>query len=225
MSTDNTQPTIFEDDNYIYIPEELFEHLPAAHRETAETRKKQSREMLQVAEDDLRRLAQLVNTSLATSSLSYIFHRLRAAGFQADAEGFMEQEMLTTAFVVTYARLFTSGKGRSGVSRDTLPEHLQSIHDDIMSLRNKRYAHSDDHTSVAATLTIAFDDERVHVQPQMLMGLHFGGRNEWAELIAFLDGLMHDRLQKILRRLNDKTGKEWTFPTGDAPDWANKSGS
>ena len=224
MSTEEQRPMILEDDEYIYIPEELFEHIPTQYREAAEARKDQGSKMLQVADKDLRSLVRLVNAIPTTSSLSYIFHRLRTAKFEPTAEAFMEQEVLTTAFVVTYARLFASGSGGSGVSRDSLPVHLRNIHDDIMDIRNQRYAHNGSHTSVGSSLQIDFDDERVRVHPQMSMGLYIGGRNEWEELITFLDGLMHERLQKILGRLKDKTGKDWTFPTGPAPDWVGKYG-
>lgn len=222
MSTLGQPPVISEDDEYVYIPEELFEHLPPEYREAAEAHREEGSKMLLIADKDLKGLVRLLNSIPTTSSLSYIFHRLRTAKFQPTTEAFMEQEVLTTAFVVTYARLFASGSGGSGVSRDSLPAHLRSIHDDLMTIRNQRYAHNGAHESLDSSLRIDFDGEGVRIYPQMSMGLYLGGRNEWQELVEFIDGLMHKRLKKILGRLKDKTGKDWTFPTGPAPDWVGK---
>ncbi|WP_408914448.1 hypothetical protein [Brucella pseudogrignonensis] len=222
ISSENQHPMIIEDDDQIIIPEELFEHLPTEYRQAAEAAKSQASKMLELVDKDLGRLEQLINAIPTTTSLSYIFHRLRNVKFDRSAEAWMEQEMLTTAFVVTYARLFASGSRGSGVSRDSLPVHLRTIHDDIMDIRNKRYAHNSGHSSVASRLQIDFDGEQFRVQPQMSMGLYVGGRNEWEELVRFLDGLMHERLQKILKRLKEKTGKDWMIPSGPAPEWVGK---
>jgi hypothetical protein len=56
----------------------------------------------------------------------------------------------------------------------------------------------------------------------MSLGFYMGGRNEWEELVTFIDSHMHERLYKILGKLKDKTGYEWKIPTGPAPDWVGK---
>jgi hypothetical protein len=53
----------------------------------------------------------------------------------------------------------------------------------------------------------------------MKMGYYVGGAKEWGELVTFLNGLMYDRLTKLLERLREKTGYEWTFPNGPPPSW------
>ena len=219
---EDSPPTIWEDDDYVYIPEELFKHLPPEYREAAEARKQQGTDMLQVADKDIKSLIRLANAVPTTASLSYIYHRLRTAKFDMTAEALMEQELLTTAFVVTYSRLFVSGNGGSGVSRDEIPAHLQGIHDDIIDIRHKRYAHNGGHETIASGIKIDFDDTEVRVNLQMSLGFYMGGRNEWGELITFIDGHMHERLQKILGRLKAKTGYEWKFPNGPGPDWVGK---
>src|SRR3546814_16868596 len=62
---------------------------------------------------------------------------------------FLELDMLTTAFVATYVRLHTGGSG-SGFARAPLPEALRSAHDEIIDMRNKRYAHVAEHDSVGS---------------------------------------------------------------------------
>lgn len=114
----DSPPGIWEDDEFVYVPEEFFIHLPPEYREAVAARKQQGSDMLQIADKDIKSLVRLVNAIPTSSSLSYIYHRLRSAKFAPTTAAFMEQEMLTTAFVVTYARLFVSGNGGSGVSRD-----------------------------------------------------------------------------------------------------------
>src|SRR3546814_10507495 len=66
---------------------------------------------------------------------------------------FLEFDMLTTAFVATYVRLHTGGSG-SGFARDALPEALRSAHDELIDMRNKRYAHVAEHDSVGSVAKI-----------------------------------------------------------------------
>ncbi|MEO9648760.1 MAG: hypothetical protein ABJ360_22240 [Roseobacter sp.] len=218
------QQNLWEDDEFVYIPEEFFGLLPKEYREAAAARKKQGEDVLKIVDRDIQGLIRLANAIPTTSSLSYIYHRLRTAKFEATAEAMMEQEVLTTAFIVTYARLFASGDGASGVSRQRIPIHLRPIHDDILLLRNKRYAHNGGHETVKSGLKIDFDDSGFQIGVQMNVGFYVGGRDEWEELITFIDSHMHERLTKILRRLREKTGYDWTFPIGPTPDWVGKYG-
>lgn len=221
MDTSNT--TIWEDDDYVYIPEALFSLLPAEYRAAAEVRKEQGTKMLQIVDDDLRRFVKLGSTLQTVASLRYYFHRLRALKFDGTTEGFFEHEMLTTAFVVTYSRLFASRNSGSGVSRKHIPAHLRDVHDDLIEIRNKRYAHDDDHHSIDTGIQIDFDDEECRVKLEMQLGFYWAAVNECEEVVTFLDASMHERLQKTLRRLKDKTGREWKFPNGPTPEWISTS--
>lgn len=216
------QQVLWEDDEFVYVPEELFQHLPKEYREAAEARKQQGEDVLRIVDKDIQGLVRLMNAIPTSSSLSYIYHRLRTTKFELTADAMMEQEVLTTAFIVTYARLFASGKGASNVQRTSIPTHLRSVHDDIISLRNKRYAHNDGHETVESGVTVDFDDGGFRVGVQLRMGFFVGGRDEWEELIRFIDAHMHERLTKILARLTEKSGYEWSFPVGPAPDWVGK---
>lgn len=215
---------LWEDDEFVYVPEELFKHLPKEYRDAAQARKQQGEDVLRIANKDIQGLIRLINAIPTTSSLSYIYHRLRTSKFELTTEALMEQEMLTTAFIVTYARLFASSTGASGVSRGNIPVHLRLVHDEIIQLRNKRYAHNGSHETVNSGITIDFDDNGFRIQMQMSLGSHVGGRDEWKELITFIDAHVHERLTKILCRLKKKTGYEWTIPSRPAPDWVGKHG-
>lgn len=223
MQMENSRPVIWEDDEYVYIPEELFQHLPHEYLEAFEARKQENSNILQIADNDIRNLIRLTNAIPTTTSLGYIYRRLRTAKFEITTEAMMEQEMLTTAFVVTYSRLFVSGNGGSGVARDQIPAHLRAVHDDLIEIRNQRYAHNGGHETISSGIQFDFDDTEVRIKVQMSLGLYIGGRDEWEELVTFLDGHMHERLQKILGRLKAKTGYEWKFPVGPGPSWIGKS--
>ena len=216
--------SLWEDDKFVYVPEEFFNLLPKEYRDAAQALKQTGENVLRIADKDIQHLIRLINAIPTTASLSYIYHRLRTSKFEATAEALMEQETLTTAFIVTYARLFVSRDGASGISKNSIPVHLRPVHDEIMHLRNKRYAHNDSNKTVHSSVTIDFDDRGFQVKIQMSLGLYIGGRNEWQELITFIDAHMHDRLKKILCRLKKKTGYEWTFPSGPAPAWVGSYG-
>lgn len=211
--------SIWEDDQFVYVPEALFEYLPKEYREAVAARKQDGEEALRIVDEDIRGLISLLNTIPTSSSLSYIFRRLRNAKFEPTAEAVMEQEMLTTAFIVTYGRLFAKGDGATGVSRKNIPSHLKTVHDEIIELRNKRYAHNASHHTVGAGIRVDLNDDGFHVQLQGNFGFYVGGKDEWEELVTFIDALMHERLTKIFDRLKKKTGYEWSFPTGPTPSW------
>lgn len=219
---ENLPPKIWEDGKYVYIPEELFGHLPPEFREAADSAKQIGDRVLPIADNDLQSLVRLSKAILTSTSLSYIYHRLRNANFDFTLKAVMEQEMLTTAFVVSYSRLFTSSTGTKGISKDQIPPHLKSFHEEILDIRNKRYAHNGDHETTDSGLQVSFDELGFHVDMQFSFGFCVGGRNEWEELIAFVDAHMHETLYKILARLKKRTGYDWNTSSGPAPDWLGK---
>jgi hypothetical protein len=220
---DNELPQISEDDEYFYVPEELFKHLPPEYQESVEAQRKHGSDVLRIVDKDIENLIRLLKAIPTTNILTYTYHRLRMAKFEATTEAFLEQEMLTTAFIVTYARLFVEGNGGSGVARDQIPSHLRSVHDGIMELRHERYAHNGRHETVGSGASFLFLDNEIRINLEMNSGLYIGGRNEWDELVTFLNEYMYKRLQKILARLKKKTGYEWRVPVGPAPDWTDNS--
>lgn len=216
---ENPRPQLWEDGEYVYISEELFEHLPPEYREYAEKTKRLGKDVLKMADADLQNLVRLSKAIPTSMSLSYIYHRLRTAKFDLTMEDCLEQEMLTTAFIVTYSRLFISGNGVKGISRDIIPAHLKKVHDEIIDIRHKRYAHNGGHETVGSGLEIFYAESKFNLSMQLSFGFFKGGRDEWKELITIVDAHMHEMLYKILARLKEKTGYEWTTSTGPTPDW------
>lgn len=221
---DKIPNTIWEGDDYYSIPEELFDQLPAEIRAPFEAMRKKGREMLRGVDKEIDNFIRLLKAIPTSSSLSYIYHRLRTTKFESTSEAFMELEMLTTAFVVTYSRLFVTSNGSCVLKRNHIPAHLRGVHDELLKIRNERYAHNGGHESLDSAIEFSFNDTQVHINVQMSLGFHVGGRNEWEELVKCLDAIMYERLYKILERLKAKTGYEWIFPTRPAPEWVGKYG-
>jgi hypothetical protein len=172
---------------------------------------------LEAVNKELQQLSRISNSFTSLVALKHAQKRLSEYKFAADMDAIMELDMLTTAFVVAYARLYQGGNG-TGFARDVLPEHLRGVHDQIIEIRNKRFAHNDDHHSVTNDLGVEFDGSRFFLKFNLTLGYHVGGATEWHELTAFLDRYTVERMEKVLARLKQKTGYEWIMPTGPAPD-------
>jgi hypothetical protein len=176
--------------------------------------------VLEAADDNLKILIRLVHAFPTMASLRYIQHRLASTKFEATTEWVLENDMLTLAFVTTYARLIDGGIG-SGVSRSTLPADLRPVHDNLIDLRNKRYAHNAGHDSITGSLKIGFEGGKFEISTNVNMDVYVGGAREWEPLVEFLDDLMFSRLDAQLKELKEKTGREWTFPSGPPPNWVS----
>lgn len=212
-----------ETQEYVVFPEEAIKYLPEEWQQHLYALKEEGQGVLEAADDNLRILNRIVHAFPTMASLRYIQHRLASTRFEATMEWALENDMLTLAFVTTYARLIDGGIG-SGVSRSALPVELRPVHDKIIELRNKRYAHNVGHDSITGNLEIGFEGGKFDISVNFNMGFHVGGALEWEPLVVFLDGLMFRRLHVQLEKLKEKTGREWTFPSGPPPKWVS-SGS
>ena len=176
--------------------------------------------LLVSAYKDLENLQRVMASATTVASLRYIHHRLASIEFEPTEDWALEHEMLTLAFVTTYARLINGGVG-TGFSRGTLPAELRSFHDDIIDLRNKRYAHNSGHASIESELVIDFNGDKFQVESRINMETYIGGARQWKDLVVFLDRAMFDRIHAVLARLSEKTGRDWVFPSGPPPKWVS----
>ncbi|MDQ8727391.1 hypothetical protein [Bradyrhizobium sp. LHD-71] len=209
-----------EPKEYVVFPEEAIKYLPEEWKKHLYALKEEGQGVLEAADDNLKILNRLAHAFPTMASLRYIQHRLASTKFEPTMEWVLENDMLTLAFVTTYVRLIDGGIG-SGVSRGALPAELCSVHDNIIELRNKRYAHNAGHDSITGNLEIGFEDGKFDIGVNFNMGFHVGGALEWEPLVVFLDNLMFSRLHAQLTKLKQKTGREWTFPSGPPPKWVS----
>ncbi|MFU0780377.1 MAG: hypothetical protein ACFWT4_19725 [Citrobacter braakii] len=110
-------PPIFEGNDYYSVSEEFFSKLPADLRAPFEQIMKKGAEIISGCDKEIESLIRLIKVIPTTTSLSYIYRRLRTTKFEITTESMMEQEMLTTAFVVSYARLFAKSNGTCVLQR------------------------------------------------------------------------------------------------------------
>jgi hypothetical protein len=215
MQGDSSEPD--DEPEYYVLPEEALKYLPEEWRNEFQARADSGRAVIESVEKELSQLARISNSFTSLVALKHAQKRLSEYTFAADMDAVLELDMLTTAFVVAYARLHHGGNG-SGFSRDVLPEKLRETHDQIIGMRNKRFAHNDDHHSVSNAMEIGFEGSRFLVKFNLTLGYYIGGATEWHELVKFLDAMTVARMEKVIARLKEKTGHDWVMPTGPAPN-------
>ena len=198
---------------YYVIPEEAFELLPPEWQAECQRVIDDGKAVFKTIDKEMAHLIRITNSFPTLVALKHVQGRLSEYKFAATMDALLDLDMLTTAFVVTYARLFDGGVA-SGFGRDDLPPHLREVHDQIIVFRNKRYAHNAGHDSASNAMQIDFDGEGFHIKSELTLGYYVGGAKEWGELVVFLDELTYNKLAKLITRLKTKTGREWNFPSG-----------
>ena len=121
----------------------------------------------------------------------------------------MAVEAMTTAFVVSYGRMFASTKGVTKYVRKIVPaEHLDA-HDEIISLRNERYAHHGNHESYGAELDLFVYEDQVETGIHWLSVNHVGIPPSWRGLINWLNVYVKASFNSQLAYLSTKTMMTW----------------
>ncbi len=207
-----------EAEEYYVVPEEALQFLPEDWRNHLQTMVDDHRAVLRSSDKELSQLIRVSKSFPALAALKHVQKRLAEYKFAADMDVLMDLEILTTAFVVSYVRLHRGENGSSGFSRDALPEKLRGFHDQIIELRNKRFAHNDDHHSLSGAMEIMVRDETFEINFGLSLGYYIGGATEWHELVRFIDSMIAEKLFDLVAKLKEKTGRNWVLATGPAPD-------
>lgn len=213
----SASPETFDSDEYYIIPEEAVELLPEEWRVHYQAAINDGRAALKSVDKELSTLSRISRSLTMLTSLKHAQRRLAEYRFEANIDSILELDMITTAFVVTYAKL-QKGEIGSGFSRDALPSHLREAHDKILELRNKRFAHGTDHESFSDALEFSLIDGRFELNMKFSLGYYVGGQVEWHEIVRFLESLFFERMETLMRKLNQKSGHEWVWPQGPAPE-------
>ncbi len=163
---------------------------------------------------DIDRMKQDVQNTYSSSKISFIYGRLKKLGPFKIADLSMdlifEIDMMQGALVVEYAKIFSDGPRK--VNRDRVPAHLKIVHDTIMEIRRKRYAHNDYHPSIENRVELDIEDTRIVVNSGSCLQITFGAPKEWEELIKWLEKHLFEQTEKQLKRLTSLTGREWVQP-------------
>ncbi|EQC1558102.1 hypothetical protein ACY2PI_004442 [Citrobacter amalonaticus] len=205
-------PLFWEDDKYFYLSQEAIKHLPDEIKNQLGNYLSYGNEMLAKADEDIKNLKRLVKMMSTVFTINFIHQRLRNAKFESSMESALEHEMLTTAFVVTYSRLFIGTTGVSNISEKRVPKHLKKVHRELLEIRNQRYAHNGVHESINSSINIEFGSGEFDIRLNYDLGMYVGGRDEWGELVQFVNQHVYDQINKHLERLREKTGHKWNFP-------------
>lgn len=207
-----------EAEEYYVLPEGGLQFLPEEWRNHFQEMVDDHRAVLRSGDKELSQIIRISKSFPTLAVLKHIQKRLAEYKFAANMDVVMDLEILTTAFVVTYVRLHLGENGSSGFARSALPERFRRIHDQIIDLRNKRFAHNDGHYSVSNAMEIEVRDDRFEIEFKVELEYYVGGATEWHELVQFLDSMITGRLYNLLPKLKEKTGRDWVLPTGPARD-------
>lgn len=128
-------------------------------------------------------------------------------------------EAFTTSIIIAYGRLFGETKGTIVLKKEDIPSDLLHIHNQIISLRNDRYAHHGKHSTLEKVINIEYVDSSIIVSQEIQINFWLGAPKEWAPLFKWLDEHMYTTLDKTLKFLTKETGIEWKSLHGEAPPW------
>lgn len=184
---------------------------------------KRGLEIVTKHEAELDRLDRFTKIGLTISEIKYILERLKQMGpwkrSELTQEVLYETISLLTALSVTYGRLFAQGDATK-INRKDIPQEWRGIHDELIELRNKRFAHHDSHHSIKTDLDFDFDGRSFVVYPRIKIQIPQEVPEKTEELINWISDHMKERTAKVLERLSRESGCEWVVAPlkGDSDD-------
>lgn len=166
------------------------------------------------------RLDKMMLNMYAVSNIRYWYDNLSNIPVSENHHrDFMLIEALTTSIVISYGRLFGETNGTITLDKKHIPKNLIPVHQQIIDLRNERYAHHGKHSSVEKNISIKNLDSAFIVLPDINIGFWMGAPKHWAPLFKWLDEYLYNTTQKILSFLTRETGIEWKMTHGETPPW------
>lgn len=163
--------------------------------------------------DHINRLRKII-TNIATvnniiafaerlEALKELKHESLTVEIQIEAEAFF------TALVMAYGRLFAESKGVQRFNKKLIPKELHSAHDEIIALRNERFAHHGEHESTAAELELFVSESEVSAKIHWRAVMYQGVPPLWQELFAWIERFLHQSFEKQLEFISQTSGKRW----------------
>ena len=127
----------------------------------------------------------------------------------ATKEWTMEAEAFLTTISIAYGRLFSESKGARVLKKKLVPKNFLAAHDEVIELRNERYAHHGDHKSTGPELECLVGEHEVHVRLHWRSNFPNGTPANWKELFLWWDVFLKDSFLKQLTYLSKTSGKNW----------------
>lgn len=121
----------------------------------------------------------------------------------------MEMEAYLTTISVSYGRLFAESKGARVLKKKLIPKHLWDVHEEVIALRNERYAHHGDHITTAPELELFVYEHEVITQLHWRSNMPNGAPPSWKELFLWANDFLKDSFQKQMAYMSQTSGKEW----------------
>lgn len=161
----------------------------------------------------LNRLRKTITTLATAQDILRYMSRLHEACERArisyEAETLMDIDAFTTAIVMSYGRLFNESKGAPVFKKKLIPTHLLMVHEEIISLRNERYAHHGDHKTLAAELKLFIKEDRVDVKIIWRASVKKEISPDWQELFEWTHSYIKNSFHKQIDYLDRTSGKKW----------------
>ena len=159
------------------------------------------------------RLRKTIANLVTMQHVRYYFQKLQEIGSDASPaitkEQVMGAEALTTTIVISYGRLFAESDGARVFNRNQIPELLRLTHDEIVSLRNERYAHHGNHGTTASEIELFVAEKDVEIKLHWYSSLYDGAAPHWGELFSWVSDFLKISITKQLDYLSKTSGKDW----------------
>lgn len=153
--------------------------------------------------------------ALATAQhIIFYMQRLQEIGeeakISADINRYMDIEAFVTIIIISYRRLFNESKGVPVFKKKFIPTNFIKAHEEIISLRNERYAHHGEHETVVAELELFVTEYEVEMKIHWWTSFYEGAAPHWQELFEWMLNYIKESFRKQLDYLSRTTGKNWS---------------
>lgn len=171
------------------------------------------------------RLDRMLANYMTMNEIEFSYHQLNglfSRGVQVDEitiELILTNEIFTTSVVIAYGRLFAGTTNTTQLDDRKIPAALRPAHDEIIGLRNKRYAHHGAHQTVENRSWLTLEGADVYIEQQIENSMTFGGPRHWAPLFDWLRQHMYDTMKSQLAYLTRVSGLTWKMREGSSPSW------
>lgn len=172
--------------------------------------------------DDIARIRKMSNNVATMNEVEFAYDRLMKLPLTMPItlDYLLEVQVLTTGLVTAYGRLFARSTGTTKLDPKALPSELRPIHQQIIDLRNERYAHHGRHPSIEVAISLTDAGDAVILNQSLSIGMWLGAARHWQPLIVWWRVHLFERLHNELDYLSRKSGVPLRMADGPAPDWA-----